>query len=332
MSRIILKKVPFAQVPAPPTGKVALYVDSADNIAYAVFENGSRTPLGGGGSGSGLNFYPNISSFPPTGTTNEFYIDTTSGQIYIWNSTTSSYQPTSSNAYVRNLPSTRFSDAVTVTTISDALDLILFPYAPPLVALSSVPVPQYRERGVPVSSVSLAASVTKKKNNITSIRYLKNGSQIFLNSSPPTGTAVSTYNYTTPFSVDSQYQVEVNDGTTIVQSNILDFKFVYPVYVGVGAIGLSNSQIQALTKLILEPMADLPRSLSPTSQVMYFACPSAYDGLTAILDPHSNNTLVDWTIRLANFTMADGNSVQYRIYEFNNLTTQSGFITTFKFK
>lgn len=330
MSKLIFKKVPFSQITSPPVGKASVYID-IDDTPYLVFEDGSRVPLGGGGGG-GLNFYPNFATFPVTGITNELYIDKSTGRTYIWDTTSGSYVPISSDAYVRNKDSTRFDDgSVVTTTVETALDHILFPYRKALVTLSGTPIPQWRERGIPISGLLLSAAVIKKSNNILSIKYLKDGTQIFLNSSPPTGTATSTYTYTTAFSTTCQFTVEVNDGSQITTSNTLQYNFTYPVYIGSGLQGYTAAQIQSLTKVIVEPNSQIQQSLSPNASVMYIATPVTYNPLTAIYDPNGNNTISDWIVTTKNFTVADGSTQSYRCYEFQNLTTQTQFLTTFKF-
>lgn len=106
--------------------------------------------------------------------------------------------------------------------------------------------------------------------------------------------------------------------------------FVYPYYYGVGAQGLTGAQVAALTKLVAV-LGNKTESFSPTNQVPYFAYPNSYAGLTSILDVNGFETLPDWTLSTKTITGLDGSPQSYKVYEFNNLTTQTGFAYTFKY-
>jgi len=330
MSQVILKKKAFSEVQLPPVGKVSIYVDSNDDTAYIVYSNGTRIPIGNSGSSNGLNFYPDMSSFPPTGVVNQIYIDLSTNGLYVWDSTTTSYLPTASNAYVRNKLSTRFDEIITTETFGEALDGILFPYKSPTVVLSSVPTPQIYEKGVVVSSVSLSATTTKKSIDISSLKFYRNNIEINSVVSPSPDGQTAVFNYTTAMTQDSTYKAVVEDGMGVITSNLLLFEFVYPIYYGVGAVGLTNNQIQALSKMIIK-QSNFEFVSNTSSQVFYVAYPSSYPELSSIRDNNDNETLGDWTIRLANFTMLDSSVVQYRVYEYKNLTTLSSFKNQFKF-
>ena len=107
-----------------------------------------------------------------------------------------------------------------------------------------------------------------------------------------------------------------------------------PFYYGVGAVGLTVAQLQALTKQVVAT-GNKTYSFSPTNQVMYIAYPASYGVLSSILDPNGFETIADWTLRVEDFTNNspdyEGVTVSYNIYEFNNPTTQVGFNNTFIF-
>lgn len=120
-----------------------------------------------------------------------------------------------------------------------------------------------------------------------------------------------------------------DDGTP---SNLsITISFVYPYYYGSGAQNLSGAQIGALTKLV-DTFSNQFLSFSPTNQVPYFAYPATYPNLTSILDPSGFETISDWTLRNpVVITGLDATPQNYKVYEFNNLTTQVGFNYTFKY-
>lgn len=117
-------------------------------------------------------------------------------------------------------------------------------------------------------------------------------------------------------------------------SRTLTVRWYSPFYYGVGAPGLTVSQLQQLTKQVVAK-GNKVYTFNPTSQVLYIAYPASYGDLTSILDPNNFEILGDFTKRQETFGLNspyyEGGNVLYNVYEFNNLTTQSNFNVTFKF-
>lgn len=108
-----------------------------------------------------------------------------------------------------------------------------------------------------------------------------------------------------------------------------------PFYYGVGAPGLTVSEVQQLTKEVVSK-SNKDYIFSPSSQVYYFAYPASYGELTSILDTNGFEIIGDFTKRAETFTLNGAYfkntvPVSYLVYEFNNLTTQNDFNITFKF-
>lgn len=103
-------------------------------------------------------------------------------------------------------------------------------------------------------------------------------------------------------------------------------------YYGVEAPGFTN--ITTLTKL-LGPRESKTLSFSPVSQVYYFAYPASYGDLTSILDNNGFDIITDFTKSVLSLPLTypnfDGGMSDYNVYEFNNLTSQPTFNTTFNF-
>jgi hypothetical protein len=97
------------------------------------------------------------------------------------------------------------------------------------------------------------------------------------------------------------------------------------IYYGSGAVGLSVASIQLLSS---QSMTNGTKkfSYSPSTEVYYVAYPALYGTLVSILDTNGYDTISDWTLSVENFS-----GTNYNVYEFNNLTTQTGFYNTFKF-
>ncbi len=218
----------------------------------------------------------------------------------------------------------------TEVPVQDILDMMLYAHALPEISLTTPAAPLVREKGNTLASILLNAFTIKHSDPITAVTFYRAASLIHTQASPLVNGGSESYNYTTPITSDTTFSAKVSDGSATVTSNTLVVNFVYPYYYGVGAPGLTNVQIAALTKLV-QVQQNITTTTSPSTQVYYFAYPAAYPVLTSILDTNGFETIGDYTIRLVTITGLDGSPQSYRVYEFNNLTTQTGFNNTYKF-
>jgi len=334
MSKFTVKKIAASLVPIPPMGLATLFVDAADNHYKIKLDNNTvETIAFASDVASQVLFYANFSSFPVIGTDENLYIDESLNKLYRWDTSFTAYKLivnlASDVAYVRNQYSFFLGANVNVLNVEEALDLILFPYTAPSVSLVTVPVGQVREYGNPQVGVTLNATTVKNSNNITIVEFYRGATLINTVSSPIAGGGLETYADGATIGTNTTYTTKVGDGTTLVVSNSVSFIFVYPYYYGVGAPGLNAAQIQALTKLV-KAQSDTTTTTSPSNQVYYFAYPASYPALTSILDKNGFETISDYTVSTKSFTMLDASSQTYRVYEFNNLTTQTSFNNTYK--
>ena len=196
--------------------------------------------------------------------------------------------------------------------------------------LSISPSAGLREFGNDVTSVDLTATTTKQSDTLTSVVFKRDGTAIDTNT-PPASPSGGTETYTEPTDVTTTttFTATVNDGTTVVTSNSQTYTFVYAYYYGVGAQGLTGAQIAGLTKSVIGSTSSVAFSSSPSSQVWYFAYPAAYPALTSILDNSGFETIADYTVSTTSITNTYGQATTYRVYEFNNPTTQTSFTNTF---
>jgi len=215
-------------------------------------------------------------------------------------------------------------------TASDYTDLgdLLHPYVAASAVLSTTPATGLREFGNTATDVALSAVTTKGTNNITSVKFYRGATLIETVASPIAGGGTETFTDTTDLETTTTYTCKVGDGTQETTSNAKTFTFVYPYYYGVGDPDLTASAVAGLTKAVVAS-GTKTYSFSPSSQVYYFAYPASYGTLSSIKDPNGFPITTDWTLRVENITGLDGNPVSYNIYEFNNLTTQTGFAITF---
>ena len=215
-------------------------------------------------------------------------------------------------------------------TLQEMFDDLLYPYTVPTITLSVSPSAGLREFGNDVTSVDLTATTTKQSDTLTSVVFKRDGVAIDTNT-PPASPAGGTETYTEPTDVTTTttFTATVNDGTTVVTSNSQTYTFVYAYYYGVGAQGLTGAQIAGLTKSVIGNTSSVAFTSSPSSQVFYFAYPASYPALTSILDNSGFQTIADYTVSTTSITNAYGQSTTYRVYEYNNVTTQTSFTNTF---
>ncbi len=241
-------------------------------------------------------------------------------------------------AFTRSGYSSRFNQLFTSISAADFVDkVLLLTYAPPTISLGATGL-GLREKGSPVTATTLSANVVKVLNDISVVRFYKDGALLATQTSggaiPNGGT--NSYAWTGSFSDNATFSAQAADvaggggGPTTVSAS-QTFQFVYPYYVGAASAGLSAAGVASLTKLVIASNANLVRSITAAGgNVFYFAYPVSHGALASILDVNNFETLGDWTLRTENITGLDGSPVSYRIYEFKNPVVAGSYQYTFK--
>jgi len=235
--------------------------------------------------------------------------------------------------------SSRYNQNVALAGLKETMDFIMnMQYAGPLVSLTASGSGTVREKGASVASTLLTAAVTRRSDPIAAVRFYLSPSTLLdtqvAGGAIPSG-GNSTYTYSTPFSDNVSFYAQADDtgatgGPTTATSNTVTFTFVYPYYFGSGAAALTPAAVAALTKDIRVSTSNLNRTFTPNgSQVLYFAYPASYGGLTSILDQNGFETIGDWTLRTQNITGLDATAQSYRIYEYNNTPVAGTYSFTF---
>lgn len=242
------------------------------------------------------------------------------------NGTNAVWSPFAFNGY-----SARFSQMFTSVSLVDTLNKILnLTYAPPAITLSGSS-NVLREKGTPVSNITLTANVVRNSNDITSIQIL-DGATVLLDNTPPASPNSQSVNtvFAGPFSDNKTFTATASDGTTTSTSNTT-YSFVYPYYRGAGAAALTGVQIAALTKEVINQNNNITRTIAASAgERFYFAYPQSYPALTSILDVNNFETIGDWTVRTVSITGLDATAQNYRVYEFNNPVVAGSYQYTFK--
>lgn len=217
----------------------------------------------------------------------------------------------------------------TINDIRGKLDEILNPYQAPSVSLSSSNSFGTKEVGEVISSMTLTANVTKKTNNISSVRFLRDNTQIGTVTAKPSGGA-HTFSYTSPVSTNSTFKVEVNDGRSTVTSQG-SYSFIRPMYNGSlerDCASITSSDIISLSKT-LTGKSNRTIPYTHNDKRMIFAYPSSYGTLTSIIDQNGFENIngFDTKVLLVN----NNGTSDYRIYVSKDLNTITNFSMTFKF-
>jgi len=233
--------------------------------------------------------------------------------------------------------STTLNKLVTTTSLLDAINQLFgFQYLAPQVTISATNSNVIREKGVALTATTLTANVTRRSDAIARIQFFLGVTQL-VDYNPPSqqGTGATNYSWTGSIQDTSTFSTTVTDdgtsgGPTDVSSSVT-YNFVYPYFSGTGLPGRTAAQVAAMSKLVALSNATVARNFTTSAgDVYYFAYPTSYGALTSILDANNFETIGDWTLRLENITGADGASVPYRIYEFNNPVIAGTTSYTFK--
>lgn len=228
---------------------------------------------------------------------------------------------------------------------SELWDKLLYPYVPPEITLAgSAEPPGYYEKGYVISARTLTATVVKNSLDISGVFILRslpahthipfapnpNGGDEIWNDLVDIGTGLNPQ--------DVSYYAQARDTQpTLVTSNTIWYRFVYPMYVGnLTSSSPSEAQIKTLNKLI-QAKSNVSYEHNFSQSRYVFAYPQSYGSLVSIIDNNGYETIDDYKVISDTFTMLDGASVDYYIYVFevpgyeSVLTDAVNFTNTYKF-
>lgn len=218
-----------------------------------------------------------------------------------------------------------YSNADLTTVLND----LLFPYIAPTVSLVSSVAGGIRKYGNIIASIDLTATTSKKSNDISSVKFFKNGTEINTVASPNMTGGTEIYTENNIINDTCTFTAQVGDGTQTVTSNEIKYTFVNPYYIGSLATNTPvDTDILGLSELV-KIKSDTSYSYTLTNSRFAISYPTAYGDLTKITDQNLFDITNDFTKTVIPLTIA-GTVVNYNVYIFNNLTTQDGFQVTFK--
>ena len=226
----------------------------------------------------------------------------------------------------------------TSSGLQDTLDKIIrITYLAPTISLagsSNI----VREKGDTVSSITLTATIAKKSNDVSEVRFYQGATLLDTQTS---GGAIasggqSTYVYSTSFDDNISFSSQVDDALdggnqTIGTSASISYTFVYPYYVGAGVINLLDTGIILLEKVVQTAKTSYTKVFTANAgDVFYIAYPDTISPLTSILDVNSFETISSWTQSFGDLACLDGSTQPYRVYTFDNPVAAGDYQYTFK--
>lgn len=222
--------------------------------------------------------------------------------------------------------------------IVDTLDKIIrITYLAPTISLvgsSNI----VREKGDPVSSITLTATIAKKSNDVGEVRFYQGATLLDTQTSGgaiPSG-GQNTFVYSTVFDYSISFSAQVDDvlsggDQTTGTSASTSYIFVYPYYVGADVTNLLDTEIILLEKVVQTAKTSYTKVFTADAgDVFYIAYPDTISPLTSILDVNSFETISSWTQYYENLTCLDGSTQSYRVYEFDNPVAAGDYQYTFK--
>ena len=307
----------------PTTGKWRKLESSSSGLA--ILEDYSKLPTANLKNGETYlckNDYEDTSSSPSVIYSKGFYSYNLAGtkwdKIDLGGSSELSKDFTS-NVEVGGVPvSTKYTAG---TKLENILIDILVKYFPANLAFSISPSKTLYKIGDTVSTLDLIANVTKKSNDIASIKfYVDDVLQDTKDPSTDSGLENGgsfTYTYGTAFTTDTTLKVVVNDGKNDTTKTI-KVEFVNPFYVGLA----SDS---SLTQVLQKKGSYTYSNITCTNDAVVFKYPKSYGELKSIKDINNFENINSFTK-----TEEALNSIDYYVYT-SGLATLSGFSYTFSF-
>lgn len=211
-------------------------------------------------------------------------------------------------------------------TSKEVLESILFPYQKPTLAFSISPSTIIYTVGTTVSSINFTINVTKKSNDIQSIKVYDGSILLTTITNNVASGGTFTYSYSCNITSNTTLKVEVNDGTSTVSAT-KNITFGYESYYGYIADGIivDESAVQSLQNSVLKTSKALNyNGIACTNSKIVYAYPQNQGLLTSILDGNGFEYINSYECNTMTI-----NSVSYYVYVMIDSTTLDGFTQKF---
>ena len=171
-------------------------------------------------------------------------------------------------------------------TTMEVLESILFPYQKPTVSFAISPSTTIYESGTTVSSIMFTINVTKKSNDIQSIKVYDGSTLLTTITSGVANGGTFTYTYSCNITSNTTLKVEVSDGTSTVSAT-KNITFANKSYYGFVADGVAidDTAIKGLQNSSLKTSKALTYSgITCVDSRIVYAYPQSQGLLSSILD------------------------------------------------
>lgn len=186
------------------------------------------------------------------------------------------------------------------TSLESIIRQLLVTYVAPTVSLAITPSTSPIRKGETISTMELRATVTKRSNDITFVRFYANDVLVNEITSGIASGGTFTYNYTpvNPIDDDITLRVTISDWTTTVNDS-KSINFVDGSYFGVVSENVTNPTAADITALT--PILDLvdknytKTGITATYNKLLYAYPAEYGDLTSIKDGNNFEYINSYT-------------------------------------
>lgn len=206
------------------------------------------------------------------------------------------------------------------TDLQTIMNSLLHPYVKPVVTIESSENQFENEKGQELN-IQIKANIIKKSENIKKVELCDKNNNIIetINTPNPSG-GIETFDLDIVTNDISLKIVvtDIKDG--IVESDLLEYFFVYPIYIGVG---------DNLNKLVITKPDSVKYTYTLDKNNMSIIVPNDYE-ITKILDNNGLDIINSYSIEDKVITCLDQTNQTYKHYK-SGITTQEDFNITYIF-
>ena len=207
-------------------------------------------------------------------------------------------------------------------TVKDVLENILFPYQKPVVSFTISPNTTIYEIGNTVSAIDFSVTVTKKSENIQSIKIYDGSTLLTTIATNVSNGGTFNYSYTCSISSNTTLKVEVSDGTSTVSStkNIVFANRSYYGFIANGA-SVNADAIKALQNSVVKTSKGLTYDrISCIDSKLVYAYPKSQGLLGSIKDGNGFEYINSY-----NCSTISIDGIDYNVYVMIDATTVDSF-------
>jgi len=220
-----------------------------------------------------------------------------------------------------------------------------FPPQDPIIQISANPAFGLREVGNDVVNPQIEGRGTLGSNPPGTLTLLElfrgntGGVNLVPNEVNPTPGTWYTRTDTFTVSANQTYTARISDDQARNDTASGGYTFIFPFYWGVVDEntdifdGITQAQILALAGMnkYIQTVGTKVVTTSPTNERYCFMYPFEYGALTSILDDLGYETISDYNTQVCDVIGLNGVNHSYRVYIFDNITTQVDFTNTYYF-